>query len=68
MDFLSKFTDQSWFVIAGEVTLFANTITAALPSRWYKKDGQERIWYKWLMKGLNFLSINVFRNKNADDK
>ena len=69
MDFITNWAaGQSWFQIAGEIMIFATTVTMAMPTRWYKKDGVESAWYKWLSKGLNFLAGNVFRNKNADDK
>ena len=69
MDFITNWVEgQSWFQMAGEIMIFATTVTMAMPTRWYLKDGQEVAWYKWLSKGINFLAGNVFRNKNADDK
>jgi len=59
---------QSWFQVAGEIVLWATAITAAMPTRLYKKNGTERAWYKYISKPLNWLAGNVFKNKNADDK
>ena len=62
---LDFFTDTTWYeqagAIVGMLILVANAITAAFPSVIGNKA------YDIPMKVLNFLAMNVFHNKNADD-
>ena len=46
----------------GSAITIANAITACFPS-----VGENK-YYNIVMKILNFISINVLKNKNADDK
>ena len=59
MDF---FMNQPWYAMAGEIVLFANTVTMAMPTRW-----RDNIVMDYMFKILNFLAMNVFKNKNMDD-
>ena len=59
MDF---FMNQPWYAMAGEIVLFANTVTMAMPTRW-----RDNIVMDYMFKMLNFLAMNVFKNKNMDD-
>ena len=34
MDFMKAFMDQNMIAIMGEIVLFANTVTMAMPTRW----------------------------------
>ena len=59
MDF---FMSQPWYAMAGEIVLFANTVTMAMPTRW-----RDNIVMDYMFKMLNFLAMNIFKNKNMDD-
>ena len=59
MDF---FMNQPWYAMAGEIVLFANTVTMAMPTRW-----RDNVVMDYMFKMLNFLAMNVFKNKNMDD-
>ena len=63
MEILTAFMSQNMLAQVGEIVMFANTITMAMPTRW--KDNKVM---DMLSKVLNFLSMNVLKNKNADDK
>jgi uncharacterized membrane protein len=54
---------QNVVAIIGEIVLFANTVTMAMPTRW-----KGNMIMEGLSKVLNVLAGNVFKNKNADDK
>ena len=34
MDFMKAFMDQHMIAMMGEIVLFANTVTMAMPTRW----------------------------------
>ena len=34
MDFMKAFMDQNMIAMIGEIVLFANTVTMAMPTRW----------------------------------
>tara|TARA_R100001244_G_scaffold127300_1_gene97845 strand:- start:32 stop:226 length:195 start_codon:yes stop_codon:yes gene_type:complete len=63
MDIMSAFMGQNVVAMIGEIVLFANTVTMAMPTRWKGNMIMEGI-----SKILNVLAGNVFKNKNADDK
>ena len=63
MEILTAFMSQNMLAQVGEIVMFANTVTMAMPTRW--KDNKVM---DMLSKVLNFLSMNVLKNKNADDK
>lgn len=61
MEFLA---DAAWYETAGTIIAMvigmSNVVTMSFPSIIGKT------WYDIPMKLLNFLSLNVFKNKNAD--
>ncbi len=60
---LEMFADQEWYVIVAEVIGFANMVTIWISDRWANSVP----WIKPLNKVLNWLSLNLFNNKNKDD-
>ena len=62
MDFMKAFMDQHMIAMMGEIVLFANTVTMAMPTRW-----RENMFMNMVSKGFNFLAMNVFYNRNMDD-
>lgn len=62
MELLTAFMSQGMIAQVGEIVMFANTITMAMPTRWKNNRGMDIV-----SKALNFLSMNVLKNKNADD-
>lgn len=60
---LTGFSAQPWFAIAGEIVLFANAITAAIPNKYSDKWG----FWKYVVMVFDWLSLNVFANKNTRD-
>ena len=62
MDFMKSFLDQSMIAMIGEIFLFANTVTMAMPTRW-----RDNMFMDMVSKGFNFLAMNVFHNRNMDD-
>ena len=62
MDFMKAFMDQHMIAMIGEICLFANTVTMAIPTRW-----RDNMFMDMVSKGFNFLAMNVFHNRNLDD-
>ena len=60
---MSAFMGQNVVAMIGEIVLFANTVTMAMPTRW-----KGNVIMEGISKILNVLAGNVFKNKNADDK
>jgi uncharacterized membrane protein len=46
----------------GEIVLFANTVTMAMPTRW-----RENMFMNMVSKFFNFLAMNIGKNRNMDD-
>ena len=46
----------------GEIVLFANTATMAMPTRW-----RGNMMMDYISKILNYLAMNIGKNKNMDD-
>ena len=63
MDLLNAFMSQGMIAQIGEIVLFANTITMSMPSRW-----RGNVVLDGILKVLNFLSMNIFKNRNMDDR
>ena len=59
---MESLSTQPRYAIVGEIVLVANVVTASLPTRF--KDNP---FMDFMMSAMNFLAINVFKNKNADD-
>ena len=62
MDFMKAFMDQNMIAIMGEIVLFANTVTMAMPTRW-----RGNMFMDYLSRILNYLAMNIGKNKNMDD-
>ena len=62
MDFMKAFMDQNMIAMIGEIVLFANTVTMAMPTRW-----RGNMVMDYLSRILNYLAMNIGKNKNMDD-
>ena len=62
MEFMKAFMDQHMISMIGEIVLFANTVTMAMPTRW-----RGNMVMDYLSRILNHLAMNVGKNKNMDD-
>ena len=62
MDFMKAFMDQSMIAMMGEIVLFANTVTMAMPTRW-----RGNMVMDYLSRILNYLAMNIFKHRNMDD-
>ena len=62
MELLNSFLGQGLLAQIGEIVLFANTVTMAMPTRW-----RGNMFMDMVSKGFNFLAMNIFKNRNMDD-
>ena len=62
MEILNSFLGQGMIAQIGEIVLFANTVTMAMPTRW-----RGNMMMDYLSKILNYLAMNIFKNRNMDD-
>ena len=62
MEILNSFLGQGMLAQMGEIVLFANTVTMAMPTRW-----RGNMVMDYLSKILNYLAMNIFKNRNMDD-
>ena len=62
MEILNSFLGQGMIAQIGEIVLFANTVTMAMPTRW-----RGNMMMDYLSRILNYLAMNVGKNKNMDD-
>ena len=62
MELLNSFLGQGIVAQIGEIVLFANTVTMAMPTRWRGK-----MMMDYISRILNYLAMNVGKNKNMDD-
>ena len=62
MDLLNAFMSQGMIAQIGEIVLFANAVTVALPTRW-----RGNVVLDYLSRILNYLAMNIFKNRNMDD-
>ena len=62
MEFMKAFMDQNMIAMMGEIVLFANTVTMAMPTRW-----RDNMMMDYLSKILNYLAMNIGKNRNMDD-
>ena len=62
MDLLNSFLGQGIVAQIGEIVHFANTVTMAMPTRW-----RGNMMMDYLSKILNYLAMNIGKNKNMDD-
>jgi uncharacterized membrane protein len=63
MDLLNSFLGQGVIAQIGEIVLFANTITVAMPTRWKSNSLMD-----FISEVLNYLAMNIGKNKNMDDR
>ena len=59
---MEMFMSQPWYAMVAEIVMFANTVTMAMHSRW-----RDNSFIDYVSKGMNFLAMNIFKNKNLDD-
>ena len=62
MDFIKAFMDQHIIAMMGEIVLFANTVTVAMPTRW-----RGNMVMNHISKIFNYLAVNIGKNRNMDD-
>jgi hypothetical protein len=62
MEILNSFLGQGMIAQIGEIVLFANTITMAMPTRW-----RGNMMMDYISKTLNYLAMNIGKNRNMDD-
>ena len=62
MEILNSFLGQAIVAQIGEIVLFANTVTMAMPTRW-----RGNMVMDYLSRILNYLAMNIFKNRNMDD-
>jgi len=62
MEILNSFLGQALIAQIGEIVLFANTVTMAMPTRWRKN-----MMMDYISKMLNYLAMNIGKNRNMDD-
>ena len=62
MELLNSFISQGMIAQIGEIVLFANTVTMAMPIRW-----RGNMMMDYISKILNYLAMNIGKNRNMDD-
>ena len=62
MELLNSFLGQGIVAQIGEIVLFANTVTMAMPTRW-----RGNMMMDYLSRILNYLAMNICKNRNMDD-
>jgi len=62
MELLNSFLGEGMVTQIGEIVLFANTVTMAMPTRW-----RGNMVMDYLSRILNYLAMNIGKNKNMDD-
>ena len=62
MELLNSFLGQAIVAQIGEIVLFANTVTMAMPTRW-----RGNMMMDYISKILNYLAMNIGKNRNMDD-
>jgi len=62
MEILNSFLGQGMVAQIGEIVLFANTVTMAMPTRW-----RGNMMMDYLSKILNYMAMNIGKNTNMDD-
>ena len=63
MDFMKAFMDQNMIAMIGEIVLFVNTVTMAMPTRW-----RDNMVMDHISKIFNYLAVNIGKNRNMDDR
>jgi len=62
MEILNSFLGQGMVAQIGEIVLFANTVTMAMPTRW-----RGNMMMDYISRILNYLAMNIGKNRNMDD-
>ena len=62
MEVLNSFLGQGMVAQIGEIGLFANTVTIAMPTRWRGNMVMDHI-----SKTFNYLAMNIGKNRNMDN-
>ena len=62
MELLNSFISQGMIAQIGEIVLFANTVTMAMPTRW-----RGNMMMDYISRILNYLAMNIGKNRNMDD-
>ena len=62
MELLNSFLGQGMVAQIGGIVLFANTVTMAMPTR-----QRGNMMMDYLSKILNYLAMNIGKNRNMDD-
>ena len=62
MEVLNSFLGQGMVAQIGEIGLFANTVTTAMPTR-----GRENMMMGYISKIFNYLDMNIGKNRNMDN-
>ena len=62
MELLSSFLGQGMVTQIGEIVLFTNTVTVAMPIQW-----RGNMMMDYISKILNCLAMNIGKNRNIDD-
>ena len=52
MDFMKAFMDQHMIAMIGEIVLFANTVTMAMPTRWRDNMMMDMVCHSFLIFSL----------------
>ena len=52
MDFMKVFMDQNMIAMMGEIVLFANTVTMAMPTRWRDNMMMDMVCQSFLIFSL----------------
>lgn len=60
MELLNSFLGQAIVAQIGEIVLFANTVTMAMPTRW-----RGNMMMDYLSKILNYLAMNIGKNRET---
>ena len=62
MEILNSFLGQGMVVQIGEIVLFANTVTMAMPTRW-----RGNMIMDYISKILNYLAMNICKTKMGNE-
>ena len=60
---MDLFMSQPWYAMVGEMVVMANMITMFVHKPW-AKDNE---FLSTIMTMLDWVSLNIFKNKNAED-
>ena len=62
MELLNSFLGHGMIAQIGEIVLFSNTATMAMPTRWRGNMAMD-----YISKTHNYLAMNIGKNMNMDD-